>query len=170
MKPHYPAYARLCKGLNIMLFLMALLLARLARIVNKNWNLCLTRPVPAIRCPKCWPWPSPGRKAAAIRGSSIFLGGMYDPGRKKKPSSTLSGPCAPDARLTWGSCRSMPTGSNGMAGRWNRCWNLPTISRSVSGYLRRRFGGTVLTGKPWPITTHRFTRIRSGDVPMPALL
>lgn len=30
MKPHYPAYARLCKGLNIMLFLMALLLARLA--------------------------------------------------------------------------------------------------------------------------------------------
>mgnify|MGYP000486875724 CR=1 FL=1 len=50
------------------------------------------------------------------------------------------------------------------------CWNLPTISRSVSGYLRRRFGGTVLTGKPWPITTHRFTRIRSGDVPMPALL
>ena len=175
MKPHYPAYARLCKGLNIMLFLMALLLARLAHagaLQDRQQELepLFDAPCARYQVPKVLAL-AIARQESGCHPWIINISGRDVRPRSKEEAIQYAQWAMRSGRsFAGGTMQIKPTGSNGMAGRWNRCWNLPTISRSVSGYLRRRFGDTVLTGKPWPITTHRFTRIRSGDVPMPALL
>ena len=172
MKPHYPAYARLCKGLSIMLFLTALLLASSAHAGTLQDRQQELEPLFDAPCAR-YQVPKVLALAIARQESGCHPWIINISGRDVRPRSKEE--AIQYAQWAMRSGRSFDVGimqinANGMAGRWNRCWNLPTISRSVSGYLRRRFGVMVLTGRPWPITTHRFTRTRSGDVPMPALL